>query len=53
MIPPDMQAVIDRWVAEQMARPWPLTSSQLDLVRRALAPRPTQAADGALPPTAA
>lgn len=30
---------IDRWVAEQLSKPWPLSCTQLDLIRRALASR--------------
>jgi hypothetical protein len=39
VITPNQSEVIDRWVIEQMRQPWPLTSSQLQLIRRTLRPR--------------
>jgi hypothetical protein len=34
---------INEWVAEQMREPWPLNSSQLDVIRRTLSdPRHTR-----------
>lgn len=33
---PDDEARIDAWVTEQLSKPWPLTSAQLDVIRRAL-----------------
>jgi hypothetical protein len=30
---------IDEWVADQMREPWPLSSSQLDVIRRTLGVR--------------
>lgn len=33
---PEDEARIDAWVAEQMRKPWPLTSAQLAVIRRAL-----------------
>lgn len=33
---PEESAAIDRWVAETMARPWPLSSTQLAVIRDAL-----------------
>jgi len=38
-ITPELSRRIDEWVAQQLAQPWPLTSSQLDQLRRSLAPQ--------------
>lgn len=36
MITPVESQLIDQWVSEQMGRPWPLTSVQIELIKRTL-----------------
>jgi hypothetical protein len=54
VITPAQSDLINAWVTEQMRQPWPLTSTQLALIKASLAPaRPTQTPDGGSPSDAA
>lgn len=39
MISPEDMAAIKRWAQQEEQKPWPLDSTQLDLIRRALGRR--------------